>query len=70
LDNVYRFIIPSTLREGDLVPLDSLVDKKHTYAGLRQAALGGRLETRIGENGKYYSSKKAVETYDVSRYKR
>jgi Fic family protein len=70
LDNVHRFIVPTLAQNSDLVRLDSLVTKQMNYQALRQAAYRGRLEAKIGDDGYWYSTKKALAKYLGSRYKR
>jgi Fic family protein len=70
LDNVHRFIMPSFAQNSDWVLLDSLVTKQVSYQALRQAAYRGRLESKIGDDGLVYSTRKAVAEYIRSKYKR
>jgi hypothetical protein len=70
LDNVHRFIMPSFAKNADWVLLDSLVTKQISYQALRQAVYRGRLESKIGDDGFLYSTRKAVAEYLRSKYKR
>jgi Fic family protein len=70
LDNVHRFIMPSFAKNSDWVLLDSLATKQMSYPALRQAAYRGRLESKIGDDGLVYSTRKAVTEYLHSKYKR
>ncbi|MDR1978936.1 MAG: hypothetical protein LBQ42_09420 [Synergistaceae bacterium] len=57
-------------QNSDWVRLDSLVTKDFTYQALRQAALRGKLEAKIGDDGFWYSTRKAVAAYKKAKYKR
>jgi hypothetical protein len=70
IDNVHRFIVPKIAHGSDWVRLDSLVTPKISYLALRQAAARGRLESRIGEDGFWYSTQEALAKYIKSKYKR
>jgi hypothetical protein len=69
-DNLNRFIVPNLAGPARLVPLTALVDQDHSVAALRQAAQRGRLDAVQGTDGIWRSSRKAVETYDATKYKR
>jgi Fic family protein len=70
IDNIHRFIIPSAMNDKSLVRLESLVTKECSYSMLRQAALRGRLQAKLGSDGKYYSSQEALSEYQKSKYRR
>lgn len=70
LDNLYRFIVPAVAGPARLVPLTALSNKKVNGEALRIAAIRGRLEAQKGADGQWRSTKKWVEEYVASRYKR
>lgn len=70
--NLYRFVVPAVAGPARLVPLASLV---HEEAGLsadalRVAAFRGRLRAQKTPSGVWLSSKKWVDEYEKSKYKR
>ena len=69
-DNLNRFIVPNLAGPARLVPLAALVDQDHSVAALRQAAQRDRLEAVQGTDGIWRSSRKAVEIYDATKFKR
>jgi Fic family protein len=69
VDNLHR-LIPNIAGPAKYVPLEALVDDEFSLAALKQAAGRGRLEAIIGNDGRYRSSRAALETYKASRYKR
>jgi Fic family protein len=70
LDNVHRFISPKFASTTDQVNLQVLASKEISYEALRKAALRGRLEAQIGDDGLWYSTKESVNSYLNSRYKK
>lgn len=69
IDNLHR-LIPNIAGPAKYVPLEALVDEEFSLTALKQAASRGRLETIIGPDGRYRSSRAALEEYKLSRYKR
>lgn len=69
VDNLHR-LIPNIAGPAKYVPLESLVDEEFSLAALKQAAGRGRLEAIIGSDGRYRSSRAAVDAYKASKYRR
>jgi Fic family protein len=69
VDNLHR-LIPNIAGPAKYVPLEALADKEFSLAALKQAAGRGRLEAIIGTDGRYRSSRAAVEAYRASKYAR
>jgi Fic family protein len=69
VDNLHR-LIPNIAGPAKYVPLEALVDEEFSLAALKQAAVRGRLEAIIGSDGRYRSSRAAVESYKASKYSR
>ena len=69
VDNLHR-LIPSIAGPAKYVPLEALVDKEFSLAALKQAVGRGRLEAIMGPDGRYRSSRAAVEAYKASKYSR
>jgi hypothetical protein len=69
VDNLHR-LIPSIAGPAKHVPLEALVDEEFSLAALKQAAGRGRLEAIIGADGRYRSSRAAVDAYKASKYSR
>jgi Fic family protein len=69
VDNLHH-LIPSIAGPAKYVPLEALVDEEFSLVALRQAAVRGRLEAIIGTDGRYRSSRAAVEAYKASKYSR
>jgi Fic family protein len=69
VDNLHR-LIPDIAGPAKYVPLEALVDEEFSLAALKQAAVRGRLEAIIGTDGRYRSSRAAVEAYKASKYSR
>lgn len=69
VDNLHR-LIPNIAGPAKYVPLEALADAELSLAALKQAAARGRLEAIIGNDGRYRSSRAALEAYKASRYKR
>lgn len=69
IDNLHR-LIPNIAGPAKYVPLEALVDEDFSLVALKQAASRGRLEAIIGTDGRYRSSRAALDEYKASRYKR
>jgi len=69
VDNLHR-LIPNIAGPAKYVPLEALADAEFSLAALKQAAGRGRLEAIIGTDGRYRSSRAAVEAYRASKYAR
>lgn len=69
IDNLHR-LIPTIAGPAKYVPLEALADEELSLLALRQAASRGRLEAIIGPDGRYRSSRAAVDEYKASRYTR
>lgn len=68
LDNLY-YLIPSIAGPAKFVLLETLADDEMSLVALKQAATRGRLEAVKGADGRYRSSREAVEKYKASRYR-
>lgn len=69
VDNLHR-LIPNIAGPAKFVPLEALADEEFSLAALKQAAGRGRLEAIIGADGRYRSSRAALEAYRASKYLR
>ena len=69
VDNLHR-LIPNIAGPTKYVPLEALASDEFSLAALKQAAGRGRLEAIIGSDGRYRSSRTAVEAYRISKYSR
>lgn len=69
-DNLNRFIIPSIAGPARMVPLAALVTPDATLVALRHAARRGRLEAHQDADGTWRSSRRAVDHYLASRFRR
>jgi hypothetical protein len=71
-NNLYRFVVPAVAGPARLVPLASLVNEKERITGtsLRAAVDRGRLRAQKAGDGTWRSSKRWVDDYKNSRYKR
>ncbi|MFT4229634.1 MAG: Fic family protein [Microbacterium sp.] len=69
VDSLHR-LIPNIAGPATFVPLEALADDEFSLVALKQAASRGRLEAIIGDDGRYRSSKAAVDEYRISRYSR
>lgn len=69
IDNLHR-LIPNIAGPAKYVPLEALADDEFSLAALKQAAGRGRLEAIIGPDGRYRSSRAAVDAYRASKYAR
>lgn len=69
VENLHR-LIPNIAGPAKYVPLEALADKEFSLAALKQAAGRGRLDAIMGPDGRYRSSRAAVEAYKASKYSR
>lgn len=69
VDNLHR-LIPNIAGPAKYVPLQALAGDDLSLVALKQAAARGRLEAIIGSDGRYRSSRAAVDEYKASRYRR
>ncbi|MHB9149341.1 MAG: Fic family protein [Thermoleophilia bacterium] len=69
IDNLHR-LIPNIAGPVKYVPLEALADEEFSLSALKQAASRGRLEAIIGSDGRYRSSRAAVDAYRASKYSR
>jgi fido (protein-threonine AMPylation protein) len=70
LQNLYKFIVPAVAGPARMVPLAALADKSLSANALRVAATRGALVAVKGADGQWRSSRKWVDDYRASRYKR
>lgn len=68
-NGIDRFLIPGLAGPHRYVPLSALTDMGFSHNALILAAKRGRLEA-TQRNGQWYSSRKCVEDYRRTRYKR
>lgn len=69
IDNLHR-LIPNIAGPAKYVPLEALVDEEFSLVALRQAASRGRLQAILAPDGRYRSSRAAVEAYKATKYVR
>src|SRR5680860_494122 len=69
IDNLHQ-LIPNIAGPAKYVPLEALADDQFSLTALKQAASRGRLEAIIGSDGRYRSSRAALEEYKASKYSR
>jgi hypothetical protein len=62
-------LIPSIAGPIKLVPLDALADAEFSLSALKKAAVRGRLEVIKSGDGRYLSSRAAVQRYRESKFK-
>lgn len=67
---ILRFVIPAVAGPARLVPLAALADQDLTAPALRMAAARGRLKAVRGPDGRWRSSRRWIEEYQTSRYRR
>jgi fido (protein-threonine AMPylation protein) len=70
LDNLYKFVVPAVAGPARLVPLAALATDEFSATTLRVAANRGALQAMKGADGQWRSSRKWVDEYARSRYKR
>ncbi len=70
LDNLYRHVIPAVAGPARLVPLAALATDDLRAPALRAAAIRGRLKAVRGPDGRWRSSRRWVDEYRKSRYRR
>lgn len=70
LDNLYKFIVPAIAGPRRLVPLAALASESLNAVTLRAAANRGALQATKGPDGQWRSSRRWVDDYAASRYRR
>ncbi len=70
LDSLYRFVLPAVAGPARLVPLEALTDSGLSIPAMREAARRGRLQATRGSDGHWRSSKRWVDEYIQTRYRR
>ena len=70
LDSLYRFVLPAVAGPARLVPLEALTDCGLSIPAMREAARRGRLQATRGSDGHWRSSKRWVDEYIQTRYRR
>jgi len=70
LASLNRFIIPAVAGPARFVPLSALAGERVSARALRQAADRGRLKATKGDDGVWRSSRRLVDDYVRSRYRR
>ncbi|MGZ8625834.1 MAG: Fic family protein [Actinomycetota bacterium] len=70
LDTLMRFIVPAVAGPARLIPLAALADERVSVRALRIAAERGRLRAQRDDRGAWRSTRRWVEEYRESRYKR
>lgn len=70
LDNLYKFIVPAIAGPARLVPLIALATDELNATTLRAAANRGALQATKGPDGQWRSSRRWVDDYANSRYRR
>ena len=70
LDSLHRFVIPAVADPDRLVPLAALETPGMKASALRAAADRGRLRAARGSDGHWRSSRRWVDEYLASRYRR
>lgn len=70
LDNLHRFLLPAVAGTEQLVPVTALEREGLSANALRVAAVRGRLQAVKGRDGSWRSSRRWVDEYVASRYRR
>ncbi len=70
LDTLIRFIVPAVAGPSRLVPLAVLATRDTSVRALRAAAERGRLRAQRDERGQWRSTRRWVDAYRKSRYRR
>ncbi len=70
LDSLHRFVMPAVAGPARLVPLAALETPGMKASALRAAAERGRLRATRGPDGRWRSSRRWVDRYRESRYRR
>ncbi len=70
LESLYRFVLPAVAGPARLVPLEALASPDVKASALRAAASRGRLQASRGSDGRWRSSRRWVDDYLKSRYRR
>jgi Fic family protein len=65
-----HYLIPSIAGPIKLVPLETLANDEFSLSALKKAATRGRLEAIKGSDGRYLSSRTAVNKYKDSKFKK
>ncbi len=63
-------MVPAVAGPARLVPLAALTDEQIGAPALRTAAVRGRLQATRGADGRWRSSRRWVDDYKASRYRR
>ena len=70
LNSLHRFVIPAVAGPARLMPLAALETPEMKSSALRAAAERGRLRATRGPDGQWRSSRRWVDEYMASRYRR
>jgi hypothetical protein len=70
IDTSMRFIVPAIAGPARLVPLAALATRGVSVRALRAAAERGRLRAQRDDRGQWRSTRRWVDVYRASRYKR
>jgi len=70
IDTLMRFIVPAVAGPARLVPLAALATREVSVRSLRAAAERGRLRAQRDARGQWRSTRRWVDDYGRSRYKR
>jgi fido (protein-threonine AMPylation protein) len=70
IDTLMRFVVPAVAGPARLVPLAALASREVSAKSLRAAAERGRLKAHRDERGQWRSTRRWVEEYHASRYRR
>ena len=70
IDTLMRFVVPAVAGPTRLVPLAALADSQLSARALRAAAERGRLRAHRDDRGRWRSSRRWVDEYRASRYRR
>ena len=70
IDTLMRFVVPAVAGPTRLVPLAALADPQLSARALRAAAERGRLRAHRDDRGRWRSSRRWVDEYRASRYRR
>ena len=70
LHSLYRFVLPAVAGPAKLVPLEALATAELGVVAMRAAANRGRLQATRGSDGRWRSSRRWLDEYLSSRYRR
>ena len=70
IDTLMRFLVPAVAGPARLVPLAALARRGVSVRSLRAAAERGRLRAQRDARGQWRSTRRWVDNYRASRYKR